>query len=355
MKKVVCAVGAVLIAGMLANPVGAHAADEQEIKTVTISVEELNELATGGKYLYSATDGISAGTIEAELVSEISPLGGYQKADSPKLTKARKKLFKKAFKGFVGSEVTPVAYIASQVVAGTNHMYLCRIRAVVPEAKEYYCFVVLYEDLKGNVSIKEIRNTENETKINELPGGWFQSSSAKVTKSIKKAVKKALSGLVGVNYKPVAVLSQQVVAGMNYCVLCESQVVYPGAAAGYSLVYFYQGFDGGVELVDIEKIVETGDDTAELQPGTEQNFSLKTVIVSVSEDASEKKLKKIFKKLGLSILYDYDSLNMYAVSLAEETDAQGIADLIEKLESYDEILTASRDYIYQLDDPVKMD
>ena len=64
----------------------------------------------------------------------------------------------------------------------------------------------------------------------------------------------------------------------------------------------------------------------------------------------KKQLKKIFKKLGLSILYDYDGLNMYAVSLAEDTDAEGITELIEKLEAYDEILMAERDYIYHLDD-----
>lgn len=351
MRKVVYTLGAVMLAGMLTCPVPGHAGEKQDIQTVSISAEELSDLVTGGKYLYSATDGIETGEAEAELITgQLELVGGFQKAKSPNLTKARKKIFKKAFKKYVGSEVTPVAYLASQVVAGTNHLYLCRIKAVVPDATEYYCIVSIYEDLKGKVSINEIVDTNVETNINELPGGWFQSSKPKVTKSIKKAFNKAMNNLDGVSYTPLAVLSEQVVAGMNYCILCESQVVYPGAPVNYSLVYIYKGLDGSAEITDIIPLTDnTSDDVIEVNP-VEPEYSLNTVIVSVSEDASKKQLKKIFKKLGLSILYDYDGLNMYAVSLAEDTDAEGITELIEKLEAYDEILMAERDYIYHLDD-----
>ena len=196
-------------------------------------------------------------TIEAAASTGTGISGGFESAQSPKITKARRKLFKKAFKNFVGSDIIPVAYLASQVVAGTNHLYLCRIKAVVPDAKEYYCFVTIYENLKGKAKINEIVNTETETGINELMGGWFASSNVKVTKSIKKAFKKAMKGLVGVDYKPVAVLSEQVVAGMNYCILCESKGVYPGAQTGYSLVYLYKGLDGSAEITDIVELKTT--------------------------------------------------------------------------------------------------
>ena len=179
-------------------------------------------------------------------------------------------------------------------------------------------------------------------------GGWFQASNVKVTKSIKKAFKKAMNGLVGVDYKPVAVLAQQVVAGMNYCILCESKVVYPGAQTGYSLVYIYMGLDGSAELKDIVRLNDKQEDDTADAGAYIPDHSMKTVIVSVSEDASQKTVKKIFKKLGLTILYDYDNLNMYAVSLAEETDEEGLTELIEKLEAYDEILMAERDYISYL-------
>ncbi len=350
MRKFVYALGAAMVASMLACPVAGHAEEKPDFETVTITAEELEELSTGGKYLYSATDGIETGTVDAELISEQIELdGGFQKAKTPTLTKTRKKIFKKAFKKFVGSDVTPVAYLASQVVAGTNHLYLCRIKAVVPNAKEYFCIVSIYEDLSGKVSINEIVDTDVETNINDLPGGWFQSSSPKVSKSIKKAFNKALNNLVGVSYTPLAVLSEQVVAGTNYCILCESQVVYPGAPVNYSLVYLYKGLDGSAEITDIVNLTDkSSDDVIDVDP-VEPEYSMNTVIISVSENASKKKLKKIFKKLGLSILYDYKELNMYALSLAEDTDAEGISELIKKLEAYDEILIAERDYIYHLD------
>ena len=235
-KSIVCALSAVLIGSMLSAPIEGHAS--------TVNTK------------------ISAETNSAE----DDLVGGFTRAKSPKLTKARRKLFKKAFKNFVGSKVTPVAYLASQVVAGTNHLYLCRIKAVVPNAQEYYCFVTIYEDLDGNVTVSKISTTDAVTKINELPGGWFQSSSAKVSKGLRTALDDALMGLVGVGYTPVAVLSQQVVAGMNYCLLCESRIVYPGAPVNYSLVYLYVGLDGKSEITDIARIADgAGNAFAELE------------------------------------------------------------------------------------------
>ena len=314
-KSIVCALGAVMIGSMLTAPVEGYAAATKaaDFDAVTISAPIEND-------------------------------GGYMRAKSPKLTKTRKKLFKKALKGFTGSEIKPVAYLASQVVAGVNHKYLCRIREVTPGAKEYYAFVTVFEDLNGGASISKISRTDAETNINELSGGWFQSSSAKVSKSLKKAFNNALMGLVGVDYEPVAVLSQQVVAGMNYCLLCEAQVVYPDAPKYYTLVYLYVGLDGSSEISGIVRIADgSGNALAEIEPA-EPEHSMKTLIVSVDENASKKKIKKIFKKLGLSIMYDYDDLNMYAVELAEETDEAGLNELIEKLEAYDAILSAEKDY-----------
>ncbi len=242
-KSIVCALGAVLIGGMLSTPIEGYAAAAKN----------------------AAPD---AATISAPIEND----GGYMNAKSPKLTKARKKLFKKAMKGFVGREITPVAYLASQVVAGYNHRYLCRIKAVVPDAKEYYAFVTVFEDLNGNASITKISTTDVETNINGLAGGWFQASSAKVSKKLRAQFNDALMGLVGVGYNPVAVLSSQVVAGMNYCLLCESQVVYPGAPKYYSLVYMYVGFDGTSEITDIVRIADaSGNALAEIEPAEDND------------------------------------------------------------------------------------
>ena len=49
-----------------------------------------------------------------------------------------------------------MAYLGSQVVAGTNHAFLCQAVTVVPDAVPRWTVVFLYEDLQGNVSLMNI-------------------------------------------------------------------------------------------------------------------------------------------------------------------------------------------------------
>ena len=68
---------------------------------------------------------------------------------------------------------------------------------------------------------------------------------------MKAVFDKAMEELVGVDYTPVAVLEKQLVAGMNYCILCEAKGVYPGAQKTYALVYIYADLSGNTEISDI--------------------------------------------------------------------------------------------------------
>ena len=65
---------------------------------------------------------------------------------------------------------------------------------------------------------------------------------------------KAVEGLTGCVYEPIALLASQVVAGMNYCLLCRLTVVYPDAQPTYALVYVYQNIEGVCELARVEDI-----------------------------------------------------------------------------------------------------
>lgn len=89
-------------------------------------------------------------------------------------------------------------------------------------------------------------------------GGWTVTKDAKLSDEAKAAFDKALEGLTGVSYEPVALLGTQVVSGTNYCILCQAQVVYPGAEPYYALVYVYADLKGGAELLDIV-ILDIGD------------------------------------------------------------------------------------------------
>ena len=84
-----------------------------------------------------------------------------------------------------------------------------------------------------------------------LAGGWTPSADPAVTEDIREIVDKALEGLVGVNYVPVAFLGSQVVAGTNYAVLCQATVVYPGAAPSYVILYIYRDLEGNASILNI--------------------------------------------------------------------------------------------------------
>ena len=82
--------------------------------------------------------------------------GGWAAAADPTVTDDVKALLDKALAELVGVDYVPVAYLGSQVVAGTNHAILCQATVVVPDAEPFYAIVYLYEDLQGNVSVLDI-------------------------------------------------------------------------------------------------------------------------------------------------------------------------------------------------------
>ena len=83
-----------------------------------------------------------------------------------------------------------------------------------------------------------------QKKADSKVGSWALNDSAELSADAQKAFDKAMEGLVGVNYSPAALLGTQLVSGMNYCVLCESTVVYPDAQPYWALVYIYADLQG---------------------------------------------------------------------------------------------------------------
>lgn len=189
-------------------------------------------------------------------------VGGWTKADSPVITEELAELFNKALGDLVGAEHVPVAYIAHQLVSGTNHMFLARSTAVTENPTEYYTLITIYEDLDGNAEILDITETGVETNMNGMMGGWQQADTPEVTDDIAEAFSKAAEKLLGVDYEPVAVLSRQVVAGTNYCILCESKVVAPDTETEYCFVYLYVDLEGNSEITDIVNVAN-GSEEAE--------------------------------------------------------------------------------------------
>ena len=103
-------------------------------------------------------------------------VGGWTKAASPVITDDFKPVFDKAVAKYDGVAYIPVAYLASQVVAGSNHCVLCKRPPVVADsdAKTTYSIAYIYEDLEGNAEITEIidSNADAQYADNDATGDW---------------------------------------------------------------------------------------------------------------------------------------------------------------------------------------
>ena len=86
----------------------------------------------------------------------IALAGGWTPAEDPAITEEIQALFDQAMEGLVGVGYVPVAYLGSQLVAGTNHAILCQATVVYPGALPAWKIVFLYEDLSGHVEIMNI-------------------------------------------------------------------------------------------------------------------------------------------------------------------------------------------------------
>ncbi|MBQ6595337.1 MAG: hypothetical protein IJH78_06770 [Clostridia bacterium] len=94
------------------------------------------------------------------MAEENAMTGGWTPSADPAITEDVQALFDKGLEGLVGVDYVPVAYLGSQVVAGTNHAILCQGTVVYPDAAPAYFIIYLYEDLEGNVSIMNIADLD---------------------------------------------------------------------------------------------------------------------------------------------------------------------------------------------------
>ena len=82
-----------------------------------------------------------------------------------------------------------------------------------------------------------------------LAGGWtLRDLTEPMTEEEVALFEKAFEGFVGVGYEPVAILSTQVVAGMNYCFLCRATTVTAQPVTYWAYVYIYADLEGNAEV-----------------------------------------------------------------------------------------------------------
>ena len=72
------------------------------------------------------------------------------------LSEEENAIFEKAFEGFTGVGYTPIAKLASQVVAGTNYAFLVSGTTMSAQPHTNLYVVNIYNDLEGNATINNI-------------------------------------------------------------------------------------------------------------------------------------------------------------------------------------------------------
>lgn len=152
-----------------------------------------------------------------------------------------------------------VAVLGTQVVAGTNYMFL------VKESGKYKV-IVIYNDLEGNAEITKVTdfkpekyaNKKNEVDHEQLAGGWTTTIPGKpfmLEENVQEYFDKATETLTGATYYPIAQIAHQEVAGMNYAILCYGRGSYIGSTEWISVLTIYVDKDGNnPELLTIADV-----------------------------------------------------------------------------------------------------
>ena len=201
----------------------------------------------------------------AETSAEESVSGGWNLFDNEAnaLPEDVQASFDKASETFTGSELEPVVYVASQVVAGTNYMILCEAATTTEQPKTSYQMVIVYADLEGNAEITQIKEFDltayvegdsTEISTEKLAGGWQVAEdrfSVVIPQEAKDVFDKAAGNLDGNELEPMALLGTQVVAGTNYAFLCFSTLQTEETINGIQVVTVYEDLDGNAEITNI--------------------------------------------------------------------------------------------------------
>ena len=247
-------------------------------------------------------------TTEESVTEEV--VGGYTLAESPEITDEVKTLVEKATGDLIGASYTPVAYIGSQIVSGTNHLVLCKKELVTATPVTSYVILEIYEDLSGNAEINSV--LENETVISgeSLLGGWSDTDSPVLADETIDIFNKAIEGLVGSSYNPIALVASQLVSGTNYCFLAELTPVVPDAQSHYALVTVYADTNGNAELKDFYdfNVLDTDDGgyVVEYSSLEEMNELLGARLFTPTGDVKDERFTVYYEADGTKIgEYDY--------------------------------------------------
>ena len=125
-----------------------HAMRSMKITYINVDLKGSATFVNDERVILPGTDVENGDTLVA---------GGWSYAESAEITSEIKTMFENLATKDVNDTYEPVAYVGSQVVAGTNHAVLCKVVSNTVADKTSLAIVYVYEDLNGKC---QITNTE---------------------------------------------------------------------------------------------------------------------------------------------------------------------------------------------------
>ena len=171
------------------------------------------------------------------------------------------KLFEEAKKNYIDQELEAVALLGSQVVAGTNRMFLAKGYKAGEEKSANYKIVTIYTNLENKSEITNVTDFKFSLYTNEniegnddiLAGGWTVTLPAeenKLDEKLQAVFDKATSTLAGIKYYPIAAVGKQPVAGTKYAILCYAVPSYGESERGtINLITIYEDLVGTSKIL----------------------------------------------------------------------------------------------------------
>ena len=171
------------------------------------------------------------------------------------------KAFTSATAEYTGMTFEPIALLGTQVVSGTNYMFLCKGTTVTANPTTSLKIVVVYNDLDNKSSVTAVKDFDYTkyvskdipTNTEQLSGGWTVNKDINGTTlsgDVKDAFDKATS-IVGAEYTPIAYLGDQVVSGTNYAVLSLAKTATAESIYSINVLTIYKDLNGDVKLSSV--------------------------------------------------------------------------------------------------------
>lgn len=165
------------------------------------------------------------------------------------LTEEAKAAFEKATQDLLGYEYHLLGLVAKKSDA---YCFLVREGVVEPDAPSSIGLLFV------SVFAGEALITASHILADSNLEGGIQPVDGEVTleanEEVKLAVEKALEGLVGVSYEPLAVYAVQVVAGTKYYLLAKSTISTPDAVSQLQTLSIFVDLQGAVELEELQTL-----------------------------------------------------------------------------------------------------